>query len=62
MNAFTVIGVLVFWWWCFELGCLLGFMADVVPLLLRGWLLERRIAKDIAAFTQQLATRHGSTA
>lgn len=55
MSAFTILGLLVFWLWCFEIGMLLAFGAEALPVIWRVLMSERKIAKEVVAFELHLA-------
>jgi hypothetical protein len=58
MIAFTILGLLVFWFWCFHIGYALGYLATVSDVLLRllwiEWKLERGM-RAMSASQQQKA-------
>lgn len=59
MIAFTILGLLVFWCWCFQFGYQLGYLATVTDVLVRVFFLERAVAKNLAAFAFMAAPKDG---
>jgi hypothetical protein len=55
LIAFTILGLLVFWCWCFHFGYQLGYLATVTDVLVRVFFLERLVARNLAAFTASAA-------
>lgn len=58
MIAFTILGLLVFWCWCFQFGYQLGYLATVTDVLVRVFCLERRVARDLAVFAYSAQALH----
>jgi hypothetical protein len=48
--AFTILGLVVFWVWCFHLGYWLGYGAQVLDALVRIELVSLRLHRGISAF------------
>jgi hypothetical protein len=61
MTAFTILGVIVFWLWCFHAGVLLGWASDLGSLVFRIWTTERKLRKDLDSLVA-LATKQGEPA
>lgn len=57
MTVFTVIGVLLFWVWCFQLGYGLGYVSHVAHLCLRMFFAERALRNEVAAFVYYIKVR-----
>lgn len=60
MIAFTILGLLVFWAWCFQFGYWLAFAAQVGSTFFALWLLDRKVGRDIAAFAREIAAYQAS--
>jgi hypothetical protein len=48
--AFTILGLLVFWAWCFQFGYWLGYGAQVLDAFVRIELASLRLHRSISAF------------
>jgi hypothetical protein len=55
--AFTILGLVVFWLWCFQFGYWLGYGAQVLEALLRIEVISYRFRHDMRAFTAALEAR-----